>query len=51
VNVTGYKVSAELSDTTLTARADGKIGRVALGTDERAIDLTRVEAASFERAG
>jgi hypothetical protein len=51
VKVQGYKVAAELVGTTLTATADGKIGKVALGTDERAIDLTQVTAVSFESAG
>jgi hypothetical protein len=51
VKVKGYKVAADLEGTTLTATADGKVGRAALGTDERAIDLTQVEAVSFERAG
>lgn len=51
MKVKGYRVAADLEGTTLTATADGKVGRAALGTDERAIDLTQVEAVSFERAG
>ena len=35
----------------MTATADGKVGRAALGTDKRAIDLSQVEAVSFKSAG
>ena len=51
MKVKGYRVAADLEGTTLTATADGRVGKAALGTDERAIDLTQVEAVSFERAG
>lgn len=46
----GYKVAAALEGHTLTATADGKIGRAALGADERTIDLTAVTALSFTPA-
>jgi hypothetical protein len=46
-NVHGYGADAELDGSTLRLTATGKIGRGALGTDTREIDVPQLRALSF----
>jgi hypothetical protein len=46
----GYGTDAELEGSTLRVTATGKLGRGALGTDERIFDLANVRAIKFEDA-
>jgi hypothetical protein len=50
MNVHGYGADAALEGTTLTLTATGKVGRGALGTDRREIEIGSLRAVEF-RAG
>lgn len=50
MNVHGYGADAALEGQTLTLTATGKIGRGALGTDKREIEINRLRAVDFQHA-